>query len=203
MPAFFICIIVFVIWLHVKLNNENKTKDSWDMEFWQREHDAEFARKKDISDIEYILVDTNMLPFNPTPDKTEDEFQNAIKKLADKKLLNLSSMTNTDIKLEYGRANFEYLSECDQNYLLMLRTLNQWGNYIYNTLHDNKRAYTILEYAIKLGSDISETYITLAHIYIDNNEPEKIQNLIETIQATDSIMKDSIKSHLIKLIHEY
>ena len=59
------------------------------------------------------------------------------------------------------------------------------------------------EYSIEIGSDISETYITLAKIYINSNEPEKIQPLIDTIQKTDSFMKESITSHLVKLLNEY
>lgn len=203
MPAFFICIIVFVIWFHVKSNQENKSKDTWDKDFWQREHDADFSRKKDLSDIEYISIDAEKLPFNQSPDNEEKEFQDKINKLISCKLLNLSAMSNTDIKLEYGRANFDYLSECDQNFLVLLRTLNQWGSYIYNTLHDEKRARRVFEYSIEIGSDISETYITLAKIYINSNEPEKIQPLIDTIQKTDSFMKESITSHLAKLLNEY
>lgn len=203
MPAFFICFIVFVIWFHVKSNQENKSKDTWDKSFWEREHEADFAPKKDISDIEYISLQTDLLPFNDSPDDEEKELQEKILELTDAKLLNLSGMTNTDIKLQYGRANFDFLSECDQRFLILLRALNKWGSYIYISLNDNERAKTVLEYALSLESDISETYITLAHIYIDENHPEKIQDLINKIQNSDSLMKDSIKLHLIKLFQEY
>ena len=102
MPAFFICFIVFVIWFHVKSNQENKSKDTWDKSFWEREHEADFAPKKDISDIEYISLQTDLLPFNDSPDDEEKELQEKILELTDAKLLNLSGMTNTDIKLQYG-----------------------------------------------------------------------------------------------------
>lgn len=203
MPVFFICFIVFVIWFYVKSNHEDKTKDTWDKDFWEKEHEADFAPKKDISDIEYISVQKDLLPFNNSPDEEEKELQDKILELADAKLLNLSDMTNTDIKLKYGRANFDYLSCCDQNFLLLLRLLNQWGSYIYNTLKDRQRAKKVFEYSINLGSDISETYITLAQIYIDENRPEQIQELITKIENSDFFMKESIKLRLIKLFQEY
>ena len=61
----------------------------------------------------------------------------------------------------------------------------------------------MLEYALSLGSDITETYTTLAKIYLSEDSPEKVQKLIEQISESDAYLKDSIKLSLIKLLQEY
>lgn len=63
MPVFFICFIVFLLWLRVKLKQQDKNETS-NKDFWQREHEADFSRNKDISMLEYISVPKEVLPFN-------------------------------------------------------------------------------------------------------------------------------------------
>ena len=202
MPTFFICFILFILWFRVKTKQSSKEENKSIEEFLTREQEANFTRKKDISNLEYISVNMEILPFSDTTDEYEIQLENNIKKFADKKLLNLSGLTNTDIKLLYGSANLDILSSYDQNYTLLLRDLNKWGAYLFQKerYSDSK---TVLEYALSLGSDITETYTTLAKIYLSEDSPEKVQKLIEQISESDAYLKDSIKLSLIKLLQEY
>ena len=198
----FICFILFILWFRVKTKQSSKEENKSIEEFLTREQEANFTRKKDISNLEYISVNMEILPFSDTTDEYEIQLENNVKKFADKKLLNLSGLTNTDIKLLYGSANLDILSSYDQNYTLLLRDLNKWGAYLFQKerYSDSK---TVLEYALSLGSDITETYTTLAKIYLSEDSPEKVQKLIEQISESDAYLKDSIKLSLIKLLQEY
>lgn len=202
MPVIFICFIVFIIWFRVKSKQSDKANAAPEQDFWKREQEANFTRKKDISDLDYIIIPDNALPFTDTDDDEEISLQNNIKKLMSKKIVNLSNMTNTDIKLTYGYANLEILSEYDQNYTLLLRSLSKWGTYLYNK-GDKEHSRQILEYALSIKSDITETYTTLAKIYLDMNEFQKVQSLIDNVENSGSFMKDSIAANLKRLIQEY
>lgn len=201
MPIFFICFIVFIIWLRVKTKQGDKVS-TWNEDFWRKEYQANFARKKDLDDLNYITVDLDKLPMETDCSEEEQDIHDQLQKVLEQPILNLSNMSNADIKLAYGIANFEKISIYDQNYTRLIRTLNRWGNYCYDN-GNISHAKQILEYAIELGSDISSTYTTLANIYLQADSIEKIQALIDQIDQTDSFMKESIKTKLMKMIQTY
>ena len=47
-----------------------------------------------------------------------------IEALKEKKILNLSGFTNTDLKLEYGVGNLTELTDYDNNYVTLSRSLH-------------------------------------------------------------------------------
>lgn len=202
MPVILICFIVFILWFRVKSKQADKLSNNPKEEFLKREHEANFTRKKDISGLDYIIVSEDALPFLETDDEEEARLQNNVKDIMSRKMLNLSGMTNTDIKLEYGHANLDILSEYDQNFSMFLTSLDRWSSYLYEK-GDTKRSMQILEYAVASGSDITSTFTTLAKIYLDNNEPEKVQSLIDTAESSDFFMKDTIISKLVRLIQDF
>lgn len=203
MPVFFLCFIVFIIWMHVKSKEESKNKSTWDAAFWARERESNFVRKKNIDHLDYLQVSEDKLPFCDTAEGRERELQEKVKQLLSKKMLDLSGMTNTDIKLEYGTANFTLLSEYDQNFSIFIRELGIWGCYLYENTKDSERACQILEYALSLGSDISSTWLTLAHIYLERDELDKIQELICQAEGSSFYMKDSIIRQLKDVVRAY
>ncbi len=203
MPVFFICFIVFLLWLRVKLKQQDKNETS-NKDFWQREHEADFSRNKDISMLEYISVPKEVLPFDEqTTDVEIIQIQKDISDVLSKKMINLSGMTNTDIKLAYGRGNFEILSVYDQNYLKFLSLLNKWGTYLL-THGDKNRARQIFEYAVNtLNCDISGCYTGLAKIYLENDDIDKVQKLIDKVEYSDAYLKESIINKLNQMLQNY
>ena len=95
------------------------------------------------------------------------------------KIVNLTGITNTDLKLTYGTANITALTEYDQSFTLLVTTLQRWAETLY-ALGDTPSTKTILEYAVSINSDVSKTYSLLASIYDENNELSKISSLIES-----------------------
>lgn len=204
MPIFFICFIVFVIWVRVKSNQAQKKTSTWDQAFWDREHEANFVRKKDITDLDYIQISEQELPFSDTATGEERERQEQVRDMLHRKMLNLSGMSNTDIKLAYGTANFSVLSGYDQNYTVFIRNLGLWGSYLHeNCPEEDSRAKKILEFAVSLGSDITGTYLSLAEIYLSEGKLEKIQELIDHVEGSDFYMKASITKQLKACIRTY
>ncbi|MCI9078802.1 MAG: hypothetical protein HFH68_07750 [Lachnospiraceae bacterium] len=203
MPVLFICFIVFIFWFRVKSKQaDNKTNNPKE-EFIRREHEANLTRKKDISGLNYLSVPENALPFITTDDEEETRLQNETKDILSRKILNLSGITNTELKLEYGAANLDILSEYDQNFSQLLRCLDNWGSFLYSQKHDINCAEQVLEYAVSIRSDITRTYTTLASIYLEENEPEKVQSLIDKAENSNFFMKDSIVLKLKKLVQEF
>lgn len=170
-------------------------RDKSEREFWDRESQANATRRKDISYLNYIEIPVDKLPLSSCDDEEITEYQNTIKGLASAKILNLSGMTNTDIKLEYGVANLTILSEYDNNYTTTINTLTRWGARLFE-LNMNEDAVTVLEYAISIGSDISRNYYMLADYYRKNNRPEEIDRLITSAESISSIMGNSIITKL-------
>lgn len=192
MPLFFLCFIVFVIWLRVKMNRTNSESNLDSDAFWEREENANFARGKDISNLSYLVVSEEELPFsNPVEDEQEAYLESEVKKYLSRKMINLSAFSNTDLKEQYGIANLDELSEYDQNFLLFIRNLSIWGKYLYEK-KDFTRAKQIMEYSLSIESDISTVYTTLGHIYAAEGKPRKIDDLITLAKNSNAALKDSI-----------
>ena len=82
--------------------------------FWQRENEANFTRRKDISQLPYIKIPYDSLPFIQNAHGEIAEYQKELLSFKDSKLLNLSGLSNTDLKLMYGIANLPELSQYDE-----------------------------------------------------------------------------------------
>lgn len=188
-------VFIWIGILHHLKNRASKNEENQSKQFWKAEHDANSVRKKDLSNLPYIHIDTEKLPFKDTTDPKLLEIQSTIETLSTKKIVNLSGLSNTDLKATYGPANLDTLTACDTNFTELIRTLSNWGTYLYEQgqLQD---ARTVLEYGILCKTDIKNNYVLLAKIYHENNEINKISNLIEQAETLQTLMKSSILSSL-------
>lgn len=189
--------MVFIwIWiLHHLKNRASKNEENQSKQFWKAEHDANSVRKMDLSNLPYIHIDTEKLPFKETTDPKLLEIQATMKDLSTKKIVNLVGQSNTDLKAAYGPANLDALSAYDANFTELIRTLSNWGTYLYEQgqLQD---ARVVLEYGILCKTDIKNNYVLLAKIYHKNNEINKITALIKQADTLQTLMKSSILSAL-------
>lgn len=199
MPIILIFFILFIIWVNVKTKRGTENNSEWDTAYWEKERKANFVRRKDISDLDYITISEEELPFSDTAEGEEKYRQDEVRRILSCKSLNLSGMSNADIKLKYGTANFPELSMYDQNYILLIRNLGLWGSYLHkNCEGQDSRAKIILERAVSLGSDIKDTYVSLTEIYLAEHHPEKVQELIRHVEDSDFDLKTS----LLRTLHE-
>lgn len=190
-PVIVLCtLIIGLLVLYECKKNAQATQAEKDS-FWAREARANTVRKKDITSLNYINIPMDTLPFLETDDDELLEYQDKISSLANKKILNLTGYTNTELKEQYGVANLTVLSDYDDNYSTLVNTITRWGARLL-ALNYVKEATNVLEYGISVGTDVSRNYYLLAGLYQKEGSPEKITHLIECANDINSIMKASI-----------
>ena len=148
--------------------------------------------------MEYVHIPTDLLPFGSAEeDEYLQECENEILALKDEKIVNLTGISNTDLKLEYGTANITVLSQYDQNYTALVCGLQKWGQGLYDRGHFEDAA-KVLEFAVKTRSDITQTYRLLADLYrtkLGFSEAEiqrKIGGLIPIAKNLNALSRNSI-----------
>ncbi len=165
-------------------------QEVWD-HFRQREQDANWTRKQDISNLAYIKLPIERLPLGKYPDETLENYEAALRDLSTQPICNLNGISNTDLKLRYGAANLNTLSQCDTNYSTLVSLLANYAEKLYELSHISE-AREVLEYALSLGTDVAKTYELLATIYEYEKTPEKIHVLYESAEKITSIRRDAI-----------
>lgn len=194
-----LCILIGVIILCLEIlyhrKKDERERKNARKRFWEKEAEANSVRKKDITFLNYIDIPLESLPFIHTDDDELNEYQNIVKDLAGKRILNLGGISNTDLKLEYGPANLPELMQYDDNYNTLTATLAKWGSRL-ASIGMSDRAIMVLEYSIDIGSDVNLAYYTLADEYRKKGRTSDIDELIKKAEKLDSIMKKAILEKL-------
>lgn len=108
-------------------------------------------------------------------------------------MLNLSEYSNTDLKLKYGVANLDTLTQYEDNYTSFIKSLSELGHILIEH-KDISDATAFLEYAVKIGSDIRLTYTYLYALYSEAGNASKIRQLRQYASLIKSVNKDLIVS---------
>lgn len=198
MVFFFPFIVIFCLWAMYEMKKGDRIKQQKTEAFWQRERDADSVRKQDISHLDYINIPDD-LPVDDSATGDQKKYQDSVMSLRGEKILNLTGMSNTDLKLKYGPANLETLSGCDARYTILARDTARWGEELYK-LGRLKDARRVLEFGISTGTDVSSNYSTLAKVYRDLGEPDRIHDLLAAAMNLNTLMRDSIVSSLNRMI---
>ena len=191
-------IIVFCVVFKLVVNRKPKTDP--DAEFLELERRANLTPRKDISNLPYIKVPAGSLPLDVPTDREEiRELQDIIRSMEHKQILNLTGMTNTELKLEYGAPNINILSAADSNYTKLVQAIASLSGDYMEHQHITE-AKSLLEYGVSIGTDSKRNYLMLASIYKEEGHSEKIPLLMESAKKMDSLLKDSILSSLEAMI---
>ena len=208
MPIFLIFIILFVLWVRYETQKNSRIETEDNQGFLERERQANFTRKADLTDLDYTVIPLDELPFAGSYDEvkssyslpeglselTKSEILDCEKKviaISHKKILNLGHMSNTDIKMEYGVANLQILIQYDENSSKLARLLAKWGKLLYENGEEGA-AEKVLTYAVSCKSDIEDVFITLAKIYRNNGNELGISDLVEACQCFDELRRENI-----------
>jgi len=197
-PVFFIVTILLVLWIYYQKNRTDRDAVKKHEAYLERERQANMTRKKDISNLDYINVPVNHLPFPETGSEEITDLQTHIINLSGSKIVNFTGLTNTDLKLKYGAPNIDLLSEYDKNYLELVRSLYRYGKLLYDAGRTDD-AVSILEYGLSIGTDVSANYTLLATIYKEKNEPERINFVISQAEALTSMTKKALLTNLMTI----
>ncbi|WP_026667270.1 hypothetical protein [Butyrivibrio sp. AE2005] len=168
------------------------------MSFWEKERKSNNVRRKSLENLDYICIPVDVLPFGTSGSNKElENSEQNVLALKDEKIVNLTGITNTDLKLEYGTANITELSLYDQNYTALVRALQNWGKALYDAGRYEDAA-KVLEFAVKTRSDITATYKLLIDMYKTKlflSAPEiekKINSLIPIADNLNSLSRLTI-----------
>lgn len=169
-----------------------KQHENEEKAFWSKENSANNVRRKSLDDLEYISIPLDSLPINLMTDNEDvAECLQILQDLDTRKIVNFTGISNTDLKLKYGAPNINLLTEFDQNYTLLARTLQKWAELLYEKGFIDE-TQQILEFAISTRTDVSKTYYLLTDIYNQKGQSEKIRSLIDVANGLNSALKNSI-----------
>ena len=188
--------IIFAIVLSYAIKRNASNTRKMEEEFWKREHKANTIRRKPLDNLKFISIPLETFPTHIlNENEAVMECISIIENLASEKIVNFSGYSNTDLKLEYGTANLTVLSAYDQNYTLLVRTLQKWADLLIENNYMSE-AVVLMEYAVSTGTDISSTYYKLADYYSSGKEYSNIDRLIYMAESLKSPNKKVILNHL-------
>ena len=209
---FFASFVIFVLVLHHNMNRGKKSSEQQENEYWKHEFDANHVRKQSLDDLKYIefhaqdfypltLLDSEACSQFFTDHPETKEIISRFLFLENQKIVNLSYLTNTDLKYKYGVANLNLLTEYDTNYSELITLLQNYGSLLMESGFE-EAALKVLEYAISIGSDISKTYTTCAAIYQNHNQTDRLDWIKKEAEKISTSRKDSILRKL-QEFHSY
>ena len=175
----FVCLAIFIIFLlyiNYLMSKNKRAQENLDRKFWDREREANFTRKKDISNLNYLIITEDKIPQNLTTDASRQ-----LRALCGQNLLNLSSMSNTDLKLQYGAANLDELSACDDRFSAFATNSAVYAQELTDAGYVDE-ARQLLEYAIACQVDNSSVYTQLAALYQSAGNRAGISGLFAAAQ---------------------
>ncbi len=203
-PIFMVMIVVFAV-IRFKIKNAGKHDRDLEKDFWDRENEANAVRAVDITTLDYITIPLDTLPLHvtktddkPEGDSEAEECARVITAMSEKKVLNLTGKTNTDLKYEYGPGNLDFMMQCDENFTILVRSLGNLGVRL-DELGHGIEAMVILEYAVSIGSDIKKTYTLLGEIYARTGSVKKLEDLKKKAEELPSLSKTGIINALNEL----
>ncbi|MBO5247521.1 MAG: hypothetical protein J6B28_09710 [Eubacterium sp.] len=192
--------IVITVYIAIRRNAAMRKEQQLFENFVAREQEANWTRKQDISNLAYIKLPLEQLPLGKYDDEILHNYESALCDLSLQPICNLNGISNTELKLRYGVANLNTLSQCDTNYSTLVSLLANYGEKLYELSH-YAEATQVLEYAISLGSDVGKTYDLLATLYKYEGQIEKIDALYKSAEELSSIRRNSILRKLDAHLH--
>lgn len=184
--------IVLILLVAYENRKHSKQEANSRQTFWEKEAAANATRRQSLENLSYIQIPFDKLPMELLTDNEKAaECHRLLHALSEQKIVNLTGINNTDLKLKYGAANLPELMEYDQNYTLLARTLQDWADILYAE-KEPAAAAAVLEFAILTMTDVRKSYSMLAEIYQANGETHKIADLLETAGQLHSLNRPVI-----------
>lgn len=147
MFPFLAILIIFCLILAFYIRKNDTAQQKVQDEFWEKERLSNAVRKKDISQLDYIII-----PLDKIPVKLETSIEERFYALAEKPMLNFVGISNTDLKLEYGTANLDILTEYENNFLNFVALLPDYATELI-AAGEKETAYMLLEFAVNVNAD--------------------------------------------------
>lgn len=143
--------LIFLLWFTYERIKADRRSSYSNEDFWERERRASFTPSAKIDSLPYITPDETIIP-NPAEGDSEElkSVLEEIGSLKDTQMIDLSEMTNTELKLKYGTANFTALSEADRRFALLITDCEKAGKLLAKAGR-KEEAYALISYAAELS----------------------------------------------------
>lgn len=189
---FFASFIIFMLVLSRAMRKQTRLMKESEKKFWDKEHAANHVRSKPLDSLDYIHIPFDALPMDTmTENPIVADCIHTLQNLSEQPIVNLTGYTNTQLKQTYGTANITALTSYDQNYTLLVCTLQKWADTLYASGYQEETR-RILEFALQTHTDVSKTYYILAEIYQAQGEAFRIQELIKQAETIRSVSRKVI-----------
>jgi len=188
-PFLAVFIIFCIVLTYYIKKGDTSQKEVMD-DYFEKERLSNAVRKKDISQLNYITI-----PLEKIPQKLGTQIEKDFFALSEKTMLNLSGISNTELKLQYGTANLEILSEYDTNYSDLIALLPKYVDELLEA-GETDTAQMLLEFAIETKADSRTLYKQLLSLYQDTCQLDKIDHLKTISDELPEITKSLIQKDL-------
>ena len=106
---FFASFIVFCLWLTYEIHKSRRKEEQSAEAFWAREAEANRTRRRPLDDLSYITIPFDTLPMDTMKDDPEiADCHDTLHSLSEGPIVNLTGISNTDLKLMYGAPNISH-----------------------------------------------------------------------------------------------
>lgn len=195
MFPFLTVFIIFLLVVYFYRSYNTHKREKIVAAFWEREEQAKHAPAKDLSKVEYVKVPLEAFPIGECDSDEVMLIEEELLRISAKPLLNLNGMTNTDVKIEYGTANFDAVCEMGEDFDRLVVLLCDYAKGLMeNDL--TQKACVVLEYGRDIDSDVSENYTLLGECYLDNGMHSEFDELVSFVGESDLMRKEMILERL-------
>ncbi len=191
--------IAFIIALAIRYAYLDKKRKDIEDAFWEKEEQAKHVPNRDLSELEYIRIPLDEFPIGRYDDDEIAGIEDAIMALDKKRIINITGMTNTEVKLAYGTGNLEELSRMEDNYNELTVLLTDYAKALLEH-EDYEAAKTVLEFGISIGTDVSGNYELLGDCYLALGQNKDIEELKQTVLSRHLLLESKILFYLDDLL---
>lgn len=205
-PVLFIWFLIAIFLFRHHMKKDTKLNERASQTFWKKEQASLVVRKQSLNEEDYVKPSLDPIYFMDEAYYLEHHkpellrYQTQIEGLLKEPMVNLSHMSNTDVRLTYGTAMITTIEAYETNYNHYIKALYALGKGFYE-LGNQPLAKAYLEEGIHVGTDIKSHFMLLAEIYLNEKEPSKINDLIEKAQNLHSLTKNSLVHTLQDLLN--
>lgn len=196
-PLLYIWTIIAFFVFHHHLRKNAKAQEDVTKAFWKKEESSLVVRKKE-------LVDEDFIHPSLTGDqlkgedwyKTQDQsalfrYEQHLKELLDKPMVNFQHMSNTDLRLNFGTANLTVVREYEENWNGYLTNLFTLGKKLFES-GETDYSIQLLEEGIEMGTDNRYHFLLLGQHYKATKNHQAFDDLVVRAQSLESLTKTAL-----------
>lgn len=187
--------IIFLLFLAFRYRALNKKQADVQAAFWERENAANATLPVNLNDLDYINIPLEKFPLDLLHDSKNISIVNQLQELSQKRILNLTGITNTELKERYGVSNLSAMSEIGENFDQLTIVLKDFGATLIEEGH-LEEAVPVLEFGVGIGTDVRQNYTMLGDCYKALGKTDKIQYLVEQIANSNLLLAPNIIQYL-------